>query len=239
MSIIDLDPETTSNKGGKNLVVFDIDGTLVRYHRKRNDLAYVHAVKETFGITVRDSWSDYLSSTDSGILCEIIEKNLRRPCSPADISGFKKNMAAWLDIDYGGEPFESMPGAKECLTQLADSPLWCAAIATGNWEFSGCYKLRSAGFDFKDIPFASADDGSSREIILKSAFLKAGQKSGITGFKKAVYVGDWTWDVKAAAALGWDFIGIASGDEKKAIMDAGARHVLPDFNGLIQLLDRV
>jgi hydroxymethylpyrimidine pyrophosphatase-like HAD family hydrolase len=31
-----------------NLVVFDIDGTLVKYHKKRNDQAFVRAVKEVW-----------------------------------------------------------------------------------------------------------------------------------------------------------------------------------------------
>ena len=223
----------------KNLVVFDIDGTLIKYHKKRHDRAYVHAVKETFGITIQDSWTGYKHSTDSGILSEIVEKNLNRPCTSDDTTGFKNSMASWLVRDYGKEPFESMIGAKECLTKLSAAPDWCAAIATGNWEFSGRFKLNSAGFDIHDVTIASADDGMERETILQAALLKAEQKFRIEKFGKIVYVGDWIWDVKAANTLGWNFIGIASGEEKKAILEAGAEHVLPDFTGVLQVLDRI
>ena len=72
-----------------NLVVFDIDGTLIQYHKKKNDLAYVRAVRETFGIKIEDDWASYIHSTDSGILSEIIEKNRGRSCTPEDVVLFK------------------------------------------------------------------------------------------------------------------------------------------------------
>ncbi len=222
-----------------NLVVFDIDGTLIKYHRKMNDRAYVNAIKDVFGITIKDNWSEYHSSTDSGILNEIIEKNLGRSCMPVDITEFKKSMALWLDREYGREPFESMIGAKECLKKLSNTPDWFTAIATGNWRVSGQYKLRSAGLDCRNMPLATAEDGLMRGIIMKSALHKSMKKSRVKKFKKIVYVGDWIWDVKAADALGWEFIGIASGKEKKALLKAGAKHILPDFKEMIRLLNKM
>ncbi len=225
-----------------NLVVFDIDGTLIKYHRKMNDRAYVNAIKDVFGITIQDnpeSWSEYHSSTDSGILQEIIEKNMGRSCTPADIIEFKKSMASWLDREYGREPFESMIGAKECLKKLSNTHGWFTAIATGNWRVSGRYKLKNAGLDCRNMPMASAEDGLSREIIMKIALEESMKKSRVKKFKKIVYVGDWIWDVKAADALGWEFIGIASGKEKKALLEAGAKHILPDFKEMIRLLNKM
>jgi phosphoglycolate phosphatase-like HAD superfamily hydrolase len=222
-----------------NLVVFDIDGTLIKYHKKRNDQAYVRTVKETFGIRIEDSWSDYTHSTDSGILGEIIEKKLSRPCEIHDEQEFKKSMMVWLDKEYGQEPFESTLGAKECLIKISNTSNWTAAIATGNWAFSGGYKLQSAGFNFKSIPFASADDGITRESILKAGRTKAEWALPTRQFEKIVYVGDWIWDVKAAQTLGWGFIGIASGEEERAIREAGAKHILPDFSELTELLKKI
>ena len=219
-----------------NLAVFDIDGTLIQYHRKRNDQAFVRAVEETLGITVEDGWSTYIHSTDSGILAEIIQKNKNRPCTSRDIEEVKKNMSAWLEKEYGGEPFESRLGAGNCLNgSWADSG-WSSAIATGNWRFSGSYKLQSAGLVFENIPFASADDGVSRESILQAALSKAERAFHGEKFEKIVYVGDWIWDVQAAYALGWGFIGIASGEVEKALRNAGAEQVLPDFSGILELL---
>ncbi len=222
-----------------NLVVFDIDGTLVKYHKKRNDQAFVRAVKEVLDITLEDSWSDYVHSTDSGILSEIFEKSRGRACTVRDIAEFKKSMASWLEKEYGAEPFESTAGAKVCLSALLKDPGWTTAIATGNWEFSGGFKLKSAGIDFSDIPFASADDGIKREWILQMAFSKSKKAVRVNKFEKIVYVGDWTWDLQAAQALGWKFIGIATGEAEKTLRAAGAQNVFPDFSGLTQQLNKV
>ena len=221
-----------------NLAVFDIDGTLIKYHKKRNDQAYIRAIKETFGIKIEDSWSGYVHSTDSGIFSEIIEKELGRPSAPGDVEAVKKNMASWLEKEYGTEPFEGTPGAEDCLNGSFVDSNWFTAIATGNWEFSGAYKLNSAGLDFKKVPLASADDGISREIILQAALSKAKRAFRTNRFEKIVYVGDWIWDVKAARALGWGFVGIGSGEVEKAIREAGAEHVLPNFSGILESLNR-
>jgi phosphoglycolate phosphatase-like HAD superfamily hydrolase len=221
-----------------NLVVFDIDGTLIRYHRKKNDQAYVRAVQEVFGIAIEDGWSDYTHSTDSGILSEIIEKHKGRSCRIEDVRDFQKSMGSWLVQEYGNEPFESTPGARECLGKLSADSNWVGAIATGNWQFSGKFKLRSAGLHLPDIPLASADDGLSRETILKTAFCKAQEAYGAEAFERVVYVGDWIWDVKAAQALGWEFIGIGSGEVEQTLRESGAEQVLPDFLGFPLLLNK-
>jgi phosphoglycolate phosphatase-like HAD superfamily hydrolase len=99
--------------------------------------------------------------------------------------------------------------------------------------------LNSAGFEIGPIPLGSADDGDTREKILKSSLHKAKAVYQAPEFDKIVYVGDWIWDVRAAKALGWKFIGIAQGEEAKALREAGAETILPDFHELLHHLDGV
>jgi phosphoglycolate phosphatase-like HAD superfamily hydrolase len=221
-----------------NLVVFDIDGTLVKYHHKRNDQAYVRAVHEVFGLTIEDSWSEYVQSTDSGILDEIAQKQTGRNASKEERSRFKKSMAKWLEAEYGDEPFEPHAGAKPLWDQLLNHGDWKTAVGTGNWEFSARFKLNSAGFEIGHVPLGSADDGNTREKILRSSLQKAQTLYKVPRFDKIVYVGDWIWDIRAAKALGWNFIGIAQGEETKVLREAGAEIVLPDFEGLFPCLDK-
>jgi hypothetical protein len=91
------------------LIVFDIDGTLVQYHRKRNDAAYIRAVKDTLGIALEDSWTGFKSSTDSGILDEVAVMHLGRPCFPAEVEAVKARLEAYLPEEYGPEPFRRPP----------------------------------------------------------------------------------------------------------------------------------
>lgn len=221
------------------LVVFDIDGTLIRYHRKRNDQAYVRALLEVFGVNIEDRWEGYVSSTDSGILGEIFQKRLGREASGEDLARFKKSMAQWLEREYHEEPFEAAPGALRVWDEILKSPEWKMAVGTGNFEFSARFKLNSAGFDLAGIPLGTADDGNSREKVLERAHQKACLSHGVQSFEKIAYVGDWVWDVRAAQALDWDFIGIGSGEAASKLGDAGAENILPDFNGLVSKLEAI
>jgi phosphoglycolate phosphatase-like HAD superfamily hydrolase len=216
-----------------NLVVFDIDGTLIQYHRKRNDAAYVRAVKEVLGVEIEDSWGGFVTSTDSGILDEISVKFQGRPCQRDEINSVKLKMEALLVAEYGQEPFTATPQALDTWNRLMDDLNVRVAVATGNWGFSGRFKLASAGFDLGAVPLASADDGIHRVDLLRHAYEKASQ--GVN-FERVVYVGDWIWDVRAAKALGWDFIGIGGEEIEKALRAEGAEQVFRDFGGLYQSL---
>lgn len=222
-----------------NLVVFDIDGTLVQYHRKRNDAAYVKALSEVFNVTVDDSWSGFVNSTDSGILGEIFKNRLGRKVSAGDILCFKESMAKWLKREYGNDPFEATPGALRIWGELLGHPGWKMAVGTGNFEFAGRFKLGSAGFKLGDTPLGTADDAESREQVLETSNRRACGLHKVHRFGKIVYVGDWIWDAKAAEALGWDFIGIASGKAVQPLRDAGAEIILPDFHHLIPALEAI
>lgn len=222
------------------LVVFDIDGTLIRYHQKRNDRAYVRALKEVLGIEMADNqtvWSGFKSSTDSGILAEIIEKHLGQPTTSAEIEDFKEYMAGLLDQEYGKQPFEATDGAKEFWEFLGAKHGWCRALGTGNFEFSGRFKLQSAGFNHKPVPMGSADDGAQRELVLAAARDRALKTYQVDRFEKIIYVGDYSWDVEAADALGWDFVGIGKDKTRDLLKKAGARVIFEDFhrmNGLLK-----
>lgn len=221
------------------LALFDIDGTLVQYHRKRNDQAYVRALLEVFGMNVEDHWEGYVSSTDSGILQEISQKRLKREASGEEVARFKESMARWLEREYNEEPFEAAPGALWVWDELSRHTGWKMAVGTGNFEFSARFKLDSAGFDLSGIPLGTADDGNSREKVLGRAYQKACLSHGVERFEKIVYVGDWIWDLRAARSLGWDFIGIGSGETASTLRKAGADTVLPDFHELMAHLEMV
>ncbi len=186
-----------------NLAVFDIDGTLIQYHAKRNDRAYVRAMAEVFGTRIEDSadsWSGFASSTDSGILREWVRRTKARNLTRQEISLFKKTMARFLEKEYGDDPFLPMPGAHALWDQISIHSRWKMAIATGNWDFAGRFKLESAKFDPIYVPMASADDGEAREQVLRASKHRASKQYEIQDFDKIVYVGDWTWDVMAAKA---------------------------------------
>ncbi len=76
------------------------------------------------------------------------------------------------------------------------------SIATGGWYESAALKLRSAGIEINSIPIASSNDHISRVEIMKCAASKAiGQN-----VYPCTYFGDGSWDKKACAQLGFNFV---------------------------------
>jgi len=49
---------------------------------------------------------------------------------------------------------------------------------------------------------------------------------------RVISIGDGLWDLETARRLGYDFVGIGSGDKEAALTQAGAQ-VFPDFRGLM------
>ncbi len=89
-------------------------------------------------------------------------------------------------------------------------------------------KLAAAGVDTDGVPLVCADDALTREDLLQLALKRAGERNG-RAFKRVVSVGDGVWDVRAAAAVGWPFVGVARGAQADQLRAAGADLVLPDL----------
>jgi phosphoglycolate phosphatase-like HAD superfamily hydrolase len=121
-----------------------------------------------------------------------------------------------------------IPGSAEILSVLSNSPEFAVALATGGLRVSAELKLRRAGLPFTLMPFASSNDAVSREDILRIAADRAVEKHA-TQFARLTYVGDGVWDAKAARELGWEFIGIGSGEQADRLCQAGAAIVVPDY----------
>ena len=71
------------------LVMFDVDGTLVKTN-KIDAKCFLSALSKEFGITgVNANWADYSHPTDSGILAEIVRCHLGHSVSDKECSRFQ------------------------------------------------------------------------------------------------------------------------------------------------------
>ena len=53
------------------------------------------------------------------------------------------------------------------------------------------------------------------------------------------YIGDGTWDARAATDLGWRFIGVGRGPHAERLRLAGTYRVVDDFSDEDAILDRL
>jgi phosphoglycolate phosphatase-like HAD superfamily hydrolase len=122
------------------------------------------------------------------------------------------------------------------LRRLNQELEWRVAIASGSWRVSAELKLRVAGIEGDDFPAAFADDGLSREEILKSAVLRAQLSYQQGHFTRIVSVGDGLWDVRTARNLRFAFLGIGGEERRKTLHRAGAKHVIRDFANYAEVI---
>ena len=213
------------------LAIFDIDGTLTNTNSV-DDQCFVKALAEAHAITnINTDWASYPHTTDSGIMAHVFQEKFGRDPRESELGKFKNSFVNLLDEQYNSNSsgFDEIAGAAIALERLKQEPDWAVAVATGCWRASALLKLSAAKIDIDGIPAAYAEDGLSREAILESAVSQSLERYAQTSFEKIVSIGDGLWDVRTARRLGFDFLGVGSGQAAAMLQKAGAKHVVEDF----------
>ncbi len=210
------------------LIIFDVDGTLTR-STTVDTVCYERAVSAQLAVPIDTEWSSYRHPTDVGILSEILERH-GIPESVSVVAAVQTRFLRMLSAAFTANPecCREVPGARALVKYLRELPDLQLAIATGAWADSARLKLRHANIPADELPFASSDDSPSREDILRIACERAGAQTG-RGFEAVTYVGDAVWDLSAARASGFRFVGISCDGDGSRLRSAGAPVVLADF----------
>jgi phosphoglycolate phosphatase-like HAD superfamily hydrolase len=222
------------------LVMFDIDGTLTQTD-DADTRCYAQAIRDVLGYTdINTDWASYRHCSDSGILQEIFERECGRAPSPDEVTALQFRFVALLGSECAAQPFREISGAGEMLRNLSENSDVAVSVASGAWACSARVKLTSAGLPVSHLPAAFSDDAHAREEIMQLSLRRAAQAQSRSSFDRVVYVGDGVWDARAAARLGYRFIGIAA-DATKAdrLCAEGAAGVFPDYANLGSFLAAV
>lgn len=220
----------------KNLVLFDIDGTLTESNQL-DSICYVEVVKRVLDIDhVDDDWSHYHHVTDAGVLAEIYQEHFHKDISEAVASEFKEQFLQTIrnKLRSTNAGIRPVPGAREALGILRESDKWVIALAGGCWRESAEIKLHNARVTLNNIPIFSADDAIARTEIMSKAINTMLVTTGLDCFRKIVYVGDAVWDVKASRELDIAFLGVGAIREK--LLAAGASHVISDYSDIQEFM---
>ena len=215
------------------IAVFDIDGTLTDTMGVDIE-CYIAAVREVVGIEIPKQWEAYDEITDAAVLetaCRL--RDFPRP-TPDLQRRTALRLAGMLREALASTPhrFQPIPGARDVF-DLVRRAGWRVAMATGAWRPSAMVKLDGAEIPSEGVPLATcSEETARRDIILRAVAQVDGTPSS-----EVVYVGDGTWDGRAAASLGYGFIGIGRGDRAEALRSAGAGAVFEDLSDGAALLD--
>jgi phosphoglycolate phosphatase-like HAD superfamily hydrolase len=220
--------------GSSRLAVFDIDGTLTDTNAV-DDECFVEAVGGVLGIDAAAlDWSEAPHITDTGLLRWLAERHRGRLPELHEMDAVQSRFVESLReaAQVTPERFQSVAGAQSVFGELRTRG-WHVAVATGGWQASAVLKLRAIALDVDDLVFASSSDAETRVEILLLARQRARVRFG--ALDRVVSVGDGIWDVRAAAQLGWPFVGIGTGAAAGRLRAAGASHVLPDLTDIAGL----
>jgi phosphoglycolate phosphatase-like HAD superfamily hydrolase len=213
------------------LVIFDIDGTLTQTSRV-DEICFTRAFADTHGLQVlADHWTDCPHVSDSGLMSHLFQHYFGRDPHDHESGPIKQRLVDLLEEHHRMDRsyFAEIPRAAETFNRLVESRGWSKAIATGCWQPSAEMKLRAASINYHGVPGGFAEDGVARESIVGAAISRSSVSYQRDSFDRIVSVGDGVWDVRTAARLGLAFVGVASGARAEMLRDAGAKHVIPDF----------
>ncbi|EDP98184.1 HAD hydrolase-like protein [Kordia algicida OT-1] len=207
----------------ENLLVFDIDGTLLdseNIHQK----GFVNALQKIGVEFVNTNWESYTHLTDSFIAKENYERDVN--CA------FSKELLTRFEAEFLKEiqncNVTEIAGANAFLQKIIKETNYAVCFATGSMVLPAKLKLERAGIVYDQALLEASNDYFTREAIVNSAIAKAKNYFNVTHFKRIISLGDGIWDVKTAQNLGIEFIGIGAQNREK-LAAQGAKHHYVNF----------
>jgi phosphoglycolate phosphatase-like HAD superfamily hydrolase len=215
----------------RHLVLFDIDGTLLRCGAQVRPL-FVGALESAFGSYAGLEGYDFGGRTDPRIAFDLVQATglTEREILPR-LPEMRRQYLERLEEGLRRERMRLLPGVVELLERLLRREDITLGLLTGNW--SGGAQIKLARFDLnRFFPFgAFGDDAIDRRDLVPVALERAHQLCG-TCFSpdRVLVVGDTVRDVDCAQAAGVASLAVATGfTDAEKLREAGADWVFRDL----------
>ncbi len=216
------------------LILFDIDGTLLRTGDPHHGASFVHAFEHIYGRPVTLEGVPLAGMLDAQIARELFERHqLNADEAAQKLTEMMEMMGRrYTDALAGGSLRERLlPGVTESVLVCFQRE-WSAGVLTGNARSVGHAKLRAAGLDRLLSFGAFGDTAIDRSHLVEAAIHDAERVIGVRHQPaETVLVGDTPNDIRAARLGGARVIAVATG---RFDVDALSEHepdaLLPDLS---------
>jgi phosphoglycolate phosphatase len=209
-----------------DLILFDIDGTLVRRAGPHHRQALVDAIRQVTGVKTTTEGIPVHGMLDPDILAQMMK------AGGIDDAGISLKMAAVIeaaqDLYQTGVPDlrdKVCPGVTPLLNQLRERGI-TLALVTGNLTRIGWRKLERAGLDRYFRFGAFGEMAPTRGGLARLAIEQARREGLISG--RISLIGDATQDVVAARQNGIRAIAVRTGITPPEDLEASAPDLLLD-----------
>ena len=193
------------------LLLFDVDGTLIRTHGA-GVKAFAKTFATEFGINDGTEELNFAGRTDTSLVREFFLKNKIDP-SPENFTRFFERYVFWLDYLLNKCRGEICVGVWSLLPKLANLPNAPEmGLLTGNIRLGAEIKLRHFQvWDFFEFG-AFGDDDENRDRLAGVAFARARQVIDKSLKSEDILViGDTPLDVQCAKSIGAKSLAVATG----------------------------
>ncbi len=217
----------------KKLLLFDIDGTLLRAEGATHK-AITRTYKELFSAQKTIDIGSLIGATDYGIFKDAANKLLGRPLSETELKAVEERYLMLLPGELANANFQVKPGVDELLPLLSGMDNILLGLETGNLEKAAYMKLKQGHIDgyFKFGGFGS--DNENRARIIRKAIERGSIIAG-RAFKPGniFVIGDAPNDVISGKEAGAVTIAVATGILPwEQVLAAGPAYSLKDLSDI-------
>jgi phosphoglycolate phosphatase len=224
------------------LLLFDIDGTLLRGASLEHGRALHEAMQEVYGVRTEGTVVEAPGRTDVEIARSILLKvgvsKRRIDERLGELREVSAEIyAAGVPADLSAKVTAGMPALLERLSGRADVRL---SLVTGNFEAIARLKLRAAGLArfFPSGQGGFGSDSEDRTELPPIARARAGTRDAPHPRERTIVIGDTPRDIACARADGLRIVAIVTGPfPAEDVADADA--VVADAQALSVELDRL
>ena len=216
------------------LILFDIDGTLLKTGDPHHGAAFTHAFESIYGKPVTLEGVPLAGMLDAQIARILFERHgLDEGASSDRLAEMMEMMGArYVEVLAGGSLRERLlPGVTEAVLACVERD-WTTGVLTGNARSVGHAKLRAAHLDMLLSIGAFGDSATDRGHLVEAAIDDAERATGVRHRPdETVLIGDTPNDISAARLGGARVVAVATG---RFGVDALSHHnpdgLLPDLS---------
>jgi phosphoglycolate phosphatase-like HAD superfamily hydrolase len=210
------------------LVLFDIDGTLIRRAGPHHRQALVEAVRKVTGLESTTDSIPVQGMLDPDILTIMMKHAGARPgqirSAMPELIRIAQNVYSRTCPDLQRKV---CPGARRVLRALNRRGI-PVGLVTGNLTRIAWKKMEQAGLRSYFRFGAFSETAKDRAGLVRRAIREARQEEWIDGSAKISLIGDHPNDIRAARAIGIRAIAVATGIETREVLEAEKPDLLLD-----------